>query len=471
MNDILTKIEELKKAFELGSYNVAPTQLTQGSAVQREDLSKIMHVVTFGEKDIKLQKEVKVEKARGQLIQFNRMLSYGTFGGTAMTEGLIGQEETPDIVRAAVPMAYYSLMTRPTIAATMAETFDGVSAEERVSMAAAMKIAGDIEFDLFRGKADFSNAGVFDGSPMAIPQIPNIVGLDVQVRQSDYTLDTQDLMFEAYGSGLSNIISGGGTLVQSTVEDAWIRGVMNFSKADRMFTDPLVLSNYSKNAYASKERFNLGGTAQEPVTGVDIRRQAVSGGVVTLEPSRFLSGQTKWKRARVNSPGAPTWGIPLPVVQAPATTTFKLNEVYQYVVTAENELGESLPSSVQSVTIGADGNSVTLNIVAPAVGSVRYYNVFRSVAGGSAASVKLIGRIKAAVTGATFVDLNNRLPGAQPAYLVDMESMAVHELAPYSRIKLAVTDLTQPEGHFRFCTLAVYMPRKNVLIDNLKGAL
>lgn len=467
MNDILTKIEELKKAFELGSYNVAPTQLNQGSAVQKEDLSKIMHVVTFGEKDIKLQKEVKVEKARGQLIQFNRMLSYGTFGGTAMSEGLIGQEETPDIVRAAVPMAYYSLMTRPTIAATMAETFDGVSAEERVSMAAAMKIAGDVEFDLFRGKADFSNAGVFDGNPNAIAQVPNMVGLDVQVRQSDYSLDTQDLMFEAYGSGLSNIISGGAVLTQSNVEDAWIRGVMNFSKADRMFTDPLVLSNYSKNAYSSKERFNLGSTAAEPVTGVDIRRQAVSGGVVTLEPSRFLSGQTKWKRSRNNSPGAPTFTS----AQAGSTTTFTASQVYQYVVTAENELGESLPSASASVTIATNGNRVTLTITA-GTGTARYFNVFRTAAGGAVASAKLIGRVKAAVSGTTdFVDLNNRVPGAQPAYLVDMESMAVHELAPYSRIKLAVTDLTQPEGHFRFCTVAVYQPRKNVLIDNLTGAL
>jgi hypothetical protein len=426
-----------------------------------------MHVVTFGEKDIKLQKEVKVEKAKGQLFQFNRLLSYGTFGGTAMGEGLIGQEETPDIIRAAVPMAYYSLMTRPTLAATMAETFDGVSAEERVAMAAAMKIAGDVEFDLFRGKADFSNAGVFDGAPEAIPQLPNIVGLDVQVRQSDYSLDTQDLMFEAYGSGLSVILSGGGTLVQSTIEDAWIRGVMNFSKADRMFTDPLVLSNYSKNAYASKERFNLGSTAQEPVTGVDIRRQAVSGGVVTLEPSRFLSGQTKWKRARVNSPGAPSVALN---GQVASSTTFLNGQVYNYVVTGENELGESLPSAALQVTISAGGNLVNLDITA-GTGSARYFNVFRTGAGGAVATAKLVGRVKAAVSGTTrFVDRNNRLPGAQPAYLVDMESMGIHELAPYSRIKLAVTDLTQPEGHFRFLTLAVYAPRKNVLVDNLTGA-
>jgi len=48
--------------------------------------------------------------------------------------------------------------------------------------------------------------------------------------------------------------------------------------------------------------------------------------------------------------------------------------------------------------------------------------------------------------------------------------MAMKELSPYSRMKLAVTDLSLPEAHFRFCTLAVMQPRKNVLLDNLIGA-
>lgn len=465
--ELMQKLEELRKTLELGNYNVAPSDLTQGAALGAEDLSKKMHVLTYGEKDIKIQKEVKVEKAKGQLIQFNRQLSYGTFGGTAVSEGLIGQEDTLDVIRAAVPMAYYATLCRVTYAANVASSFDGTSAEDRAGQAAAMKIAGDIEFDVLRGKADFSDNGVFNGNPVAIAQVQNMLGLDVQVRQSDFSSDTQDLMFEAFGSGLSNIIAGGGTLTQPMIEQAWIRGVMNFSKADRMFTDPLVLSNYSINAYTSKERFNLGASAQEPVTGVDIRRQAVSGGVVTIEPSRFLSGQTKPTRARLTSPGQPSIATGLNA----STTTFVAGQVYQYYVTAVNELGESVPSTAASATIGSNGQSVAVTIT-HGTGTARYFHVFRSAAGGSAASAKLIGKVKIS-TGATtvFTDLNNRLPGGQPAYLVDMETMALHELAPYSKLKLAITDLTNPEAHFRFLCLAVYQPRKNVLIDNLTGAL
>lgn len=428
-----------------------------------------MHNVTFSDKDIKLQKDVKSSKTKGQLVQFNRTLSYGIFGGSAQAEGAVGQEETSDIVRAVVPMAYYSHIRRVTIAANMAETQDGVKAEDREAQAAAKKLAGDIEFDLFRGKSDFSNSGVFDGNPLAIPPtLPNMLGLDPQVRQSDNLANTQDLMFEAFGSNLSNVIAGGGTLTQSTIEDAWIRGVLNFGTADRLCLDPLVLSAYSKGSYANKERFNLGATAQEPVTGVDIRRQAVSGGVVTLEASRFLSGQTRPKRSRANSPAAPTFTASS---AAGSGTTFVLNQVYRYFVTGENEIGESVASATTAHTIAASGRNVTLTITAGA-GTSRYFNVYRSAAGGAAGSEKLIGRVKNA-GGATqaFVDLNNRQPGAVTGFLVQMDTMEQKELAPYSRLKLAVTDLTQPEAHFTFKCLAVYEPRKIVLVDNLTGAL
>ncbi len=68
----------------------------------------------------------------------------------------------------------------------------------------------------------------------------------------------------------------------------------------------------------------------------------------------------------------------------------------------------------------------------------------------------------------TFTDLGNKIPGFVTGFLIEGDTMALKELAPYSRLKLAVTDLSQPEAHFRFCTLAVMQPRKNVLVDNLQ---
>ena len=43
---VLNKLEDLIKALDLGSYNVTPSDLVQGSALQVEDVSPVMHNVT-----------------------------------------------------------------------------------------------------------------------------------------------------------------------------------------------------------------------------------------------------------------------------------------------------------------------------------------------------------------------------------------------------------------------------------------
>ena len=70
-----------------------------------------------------------------------------------------------------------------------------------------------------------------------------------------------------------------------------------------------------------------------------------------------------------------------------------------------------------------------------------------------------------------FVDLGNREPGSVTGFLIQENTMGMHQLAPYSRLKLAVSDLSLPEVHFRFLCLAAYQPRKNVLFENIDGQL
>ena len=465
MSDIFESIQSLAKALEAGGYNAAPSTLTQGAALQTEDLSNVMQVVTFDESHIKLQKMVKVESCKSTLAQFDRQLSYGIFGGSAQIEGAVGQEETSDFVRVTVPMAFYSHTRRVTIVANMVATVDGVKAEERAAADAAKKIAGDVEFDLFRGLADFSNAGVFDGNPLAVFAGPNMHGLDLQVRQSDGQRQARDLMFAEYGSDDTVVISGGGPLTQDIVEDASVRSALNFGSADKLVVDPRVLSAYNKIVFG-KERIVLAGSPQD-ATGGDLRRQWVSGGTVSIEGTMFLRGKSKPAPARPSGPSVPTMGAPTRAADPNAVTAFAAGDIYIYKITQCTEIGESPATATQSVTIVADGDKVTLTCAPNGV--ARYYNVYRTLAGGAAGTEKFIGRIVAnGASTVTFTDLGNKIPGFVTGFLIEGDTMAVAELAPYSRLKLAVTDLSQPEAHFRFLTLKVTQPRKNVLVDNLQ---
>ncbi len=464
----LSTLQSLVKALEAGGYNAAPSTLVQGSALQVEDLSNVMELITFDNEHLKLQKLLESESCKSTLAQFDRQLSYGVFGGSAQIEGAVGQEEVSDFVRIVVPMAYYSHTRRVTLVANLVATVDGKKAEERAASDAAKKLAGDIEFDVIRGKADFTNAGVFDGSPLVIPALPNMLGLDTQIRQSDAQRNAQDLMFGEFGSDDTVVIAGGGTLTQEMVEDAHVRSEMNLGSADMLLVDPKVLSAYNKITLA-KERVILAGSPQD-ATGADLRRQWVSGGTVKIESSRFLSGKTRPAKPRnhTNAPGTPAASTG---ADAPGSTGAAAGN-YVYFVTGVNEIGES-PATICTdgvnpyVTVAANAY-VTLTIGASS--NARAFNVYRSAAGGTAATARFIGRIAATSTGASFVDLFNKRPGFVTGLLVQGDTMKLKELAPYSRVKLAQTDLSTPEAHFRFLTLAVTQPRKNAIIDNLVGS-
>lgn len=461
MSDINT-LQSLVKALEGGGYNGAPSTLTQGSALQVEDLSNVMELTTFDNEHLRLQSMIETESVKSTLAQFDRQLSYGVFGGSAQIEGAVGQEETSDFVRIVVPMAYYSHIRRTTLVANLVATVDGKKAEERAASDAAKKLAGDMEFDVIRGKSDFSNAGVFDGNPSLIPGLPNMLGLDTQIRQSDAQRNAQDLMFGEYGSDDTVVIAGGGTLTQDMIEDAHVRSLMNLGDADMLLVDPKVLSGYNKITYG-KERIVLAGTPQD-VTAGDLRRQFVSGGTVKIEASRFLSGKTRPAQARRTAPAAP--GNTTGAGSGSSTSLAAGN--YAYYVTAGNELGESSASIVTSgVTINAN-EQVALTI--PATTNARFFNVYRSNVNGTTATARFIGRVIAAASGnTTFTDLGNKRPGFVTGVLVQGDTMVQKELASYSRVKLAQTELSTPEAHFCFRTLAVKQPRKNALIENLVG--
>lgn len=460
---MIEQLQSLMKALEAGSYNAAPGQLVQGAALMVEDLSPVMQNVTFDDSHIKLQKMLPSKDVKSQLHQFNRQLDYGIFGGSAQFEGGIGEEDTSNYVRAVVPMAYYSTTRRVSVAANLIGAFDGVKAEDRAAADAAMKLAGDIEFDCFRGQSDFSNNGIFDGNPLAVAKVPNMIGLDQQVRQSDAQQNTQDLMFAEYGSDQTVVLSAGGALTQSIIEDSAVRSAMNMGNADKLVLDPISLSAYNKIAHA-KERIMLAGSAQE-ATGAHLRTQWTSSAIVSLEASRFLSGKTRPARARASALAAPA----IAAADGGAAGSLLAAAQYTYYATAVNERGESMPGAASAVTPALAGNKV--NVTITAVAGAKYYNMYRSAAGGSAASAKFIGKIAQGSGNPVFVDLGNRSPGSVTGFLIQGNTMGLAQLAPYSKLKLAVSDLSLPEAHFRFLSLAAYQPRKNVLIENIDGQL
>jgi len=463
----LDKLGDLIKALEAGFAVGPPGSLTQGAALQRQDLSPVMNLVTFGESKIKLQKDLPIEKATSLTVEFNRQLDYGIPGGSATLEVSAGQDDTANYVRALVPMAFYVNRRTVSFAADEMESFDGQKSSEREAKNAAMKIAFDVERDLYQGKSDFSNGGVFDGNPLAVPQrMPGMNGLDLQIRQSDGLLNTQDLMFYEYGSNASVVISIGGVLQQGNIEDMALRSNQNMGEASELHLSIDALAAYNKLAFG-KERIVLGGTAQGS-TGANLLKQFTSAGPIDLVATQFLRAKTSPPATiRALAPAAPT----ISLAQTAGSTSFALNDVYSYFVTGVNEAGESAASAISGITISALGNYVTITITA-GTGTTRWYNVYRSAAASTvataASSLKFIGRVAAAVTGGTtFTDLGNKKPGSSVCILLDKRGWEMPQLKAFTGVDLATVDTANRKLFYRFVCLKGAMPRFSVIGENV----
>jgi hypothetical protein len=463
LEQINAQLQQLNKALEAGNYNAAPSQLTQGSALQVEDLASALVNLCIDDSQFKLMSMIKVKPSKSTLTQFDRQLSYGSFGYGAQLEGGIGTERTSDYVRIVMPMCFYSQVRKVSLASTMVATVDGTASDDRAAKDATMSMAEEMEVDLFKGRAYFSNGGVFDANPNAMPTMANIFGIDVQIRQADSAINARDLNMDEFGGDESCIVPGGGTLTQDLIEDATLRSVLHNGDATKGVCSPTVLKNYNLIAYG-KERIVLAGNPQG-ATGAELRKQWTANGQASLEASRFLEAKRK-EKIGFNPEVAPITALSgASSMIGTVITSFSQNEVYKYFVVACNEKGEGSRSNIAQVTIANDGEGIQLSI--PATTNARWFAVFRTVAGGTIP--QFIGNVAAAPSGVTtFTDLNNRQPGASDMYMISEDVWEIRELAPYSRLKLAVADLSLPEAHFRFLTLVGHKPRVNTILENLK---
>jgi hypothetical protein len=210
-----------------------------------------------------------------------------------------------------------------------------------------------------------------------------MIGLDQQVRQSDGQLNTQDLMFAEFGSNQTVILSVGGTLTQSVIEDSSVRSAMNMGAADRLVLDPISLSAYNKIAHA-KERIMLAGSAQEATgahlaNAVDVQCSGFSRSLSLPFWKDRSCASSRW------SPAAPT----IVVTDAGAAGSLLQTGSYAYYVTACSMRGESYPSAPATQAVTA-GDKVQIVITA---GAAQYYNVYRSDLNGTAAVAKFIGKV------------------------------------------------------------------------------
>jgi hypothetical protein len=466
--------EELAKTLQAGhGYLGAPTSLVGGAALQVESLDSTLKSVTYDASNLIMWPSIPQDRAYSLVEQYVRTNSYGDGGSAFVPESGSPSMNDSEYNRHAQKVVFLSTRRGVSLASTLVRSFAG-DAESRESQAGTLWMLERLERELYKGNADFSNNGKFDGEISAIPskmQNLNLSGLEVQLRSGDSDFSAQARAFDGFG-GADSIIKDmeGDIISESTIEDLANVLMQNFGRPDQLHLAPKQMSDFIKQFFP-KERVNVLGIA-DGKAGYVVREMVTTAGSIALRPNLFLKPKDapKSQNDRASVPQAPAAAAA--ALATDGDSKLKLGEKYSYSVSAVNEQGECAATAATSeVTVDADGKNIKVTISAPAGGAApTHYAVYRSDKNG--AGKKFVGYVKAAGASTVFTDRGEKVEGGATAYMLDMrpEIMVWKQLAPLMKINLAQVSTSKEFLLWLAGTLIIFAPRKSGIIQNIGKA-
>lgn len=482
--------EELLKTLQVGhGYLGSPMSLVGGGALGVESIDGTLRSMTYDAANLVLWPSIAQDRAYSLVEQYVRTNAYGDGGSPYIPESGSPAMNDAEYNRHAQKVVFFSTRRGVSLASTLVKQQFGSDVEGRETQNGTLWMLEKLERELYKGNADFSAAGKFDGSIGAIPiKMQNLamMGVEQQIRMGDQDYTAQARAFDGFGGAQSVIFNKEGEILNETDFETEVNVLVeNFGRPSEAHMAPKMLSDFIKQFFP-KERVNTLGVA-DGKAGYVVREMVTTGGGIQLRPNVFLKPKEgkKSQLDRVGVPGAPAdlenaatasvlSGSGNPIDQAAATgSLLKAAEVYVYEVTACNEQGEGAQSVVsESVTVSTDGYGVSFFIEDPASGNLpTHYAVYKTAKTGSGAKA-FIGYVARTGVKTKFTDLGLKAPGAGVAYILDMrpEVMVWKQLAPLLKINLAPISTAKEFLLWLAGCCVVAAPRKSGIIDNIGKA-
>jgi hypothetical protein len=481
--------EELLKTLQVGhGYLGSPTSLVGGGALGVESIDSTLKSVTYDATNLVMWPSIAQDRAYSLVEQYVRTNAYGDGGSPYIPESGSPVMNDAEYNRHAQKVVFFSTRRGVSLASTLVRQNFGGDVEGRETQSGTLWLLEKLEREMYKGNADFSNAGKFDGAIGSIPgkmQNLNLMGCEQQIRMGDADYSGQARAFDGYGGDQSVIQSKDGDILnESDIETLANVLVENFGRPAELHIAPKQLSDFIKQFYP-KERVNQLGV-ESGRAGYIVREMVTTAGGIQLRPNVFLKPKEGKKSVsdRAGVPNAPAGlenaatqnvlsGQANALDQAAVSSKLKSGEIYVYEVTACNEQGEGAGSVVSvSATISADGNSVSFKIVDPSSGNApTHYAVYRTGSAGTGAK-SFIGYVARSAAKTSFTDLGNKSGGSATAYMLDMrpEIMVWKQLSPLLKINLAAISTAKEFLLWLSGCLLIFAPRKSGIIENIGKA-
>lgn len=455
---------ELLKAMQAGQITGRDTTglaLTQ-EPLKVESLEKTLKNLETRAKDIKLINAIPKITAYNTVEEFIQLVSYGQQVGGFYNEGELSDVQDSVYTRRAQYVKYLQITGEVTLQAQMVRSYvDAMSQEVKNKMMWISRLA---DKTLSSGNSD------------VIPQ--QFDGLFHQHANVGVTSDFLYSTFDAYYKSGTVTDLRGKSLKQTHLEDGAVAIDKQFGDVSDVFAPTTVISALSKDYY-QVQRILQNGNGFDGLIGTTPKAISTTLGDIKLNSDKYMArGASKNSGTNADSTKAPVAPASVTVaVRADPLSPITVAEAGNafYAVASVNRFGESVltvyatPVAISAAhasdvtitagtgSIAADGFVVyrTLITAAGAPTGLDFYPLFK-------VSVAQVANGYNGGTAGVVGDRGYFMPGMEEAFVTEMtdEVLSIKQLAPLSKLDLAVMGMSRRFIVFQFLCLALTAPKK-----------
>lgn len=441
-------LDNLNKALEAGSQTgreLTNNSGASGAPLKVESLEKQLKVLTYGESEAVLWKNIPKSAAFNTVEEYNQLVSYGQDRGGFNNEGETPQEENTVYVRRAQLVKFMGVKKSVTHPMQLVNTQFGTGKMiEKEIKSGTLWIMRKLDQALYTGDESL------------IPQEFN--GLFTQHQKNDaYT------SLNSYFDSPIVVDCRGGAIEEKHFETAANNIVENYGLGTQFYAPPKVLSDFVKGFYGNK--FIQPNTAQVSagVMGQKVKSFESQFGDIGLNYDLFMnplpSKKSNSASNHAQAPNAPTADATTPVAAVAATAAnskWAAGDAgnYFYGVTGINRYGESEMTVLNAAAVAVvAGGAVDLKFTGTAsTVNATAFRIYRSDKNPSSAAnatfyplfeVSLAQLTAGYDGGAASVvrDVNRIMPNCSVAFMTQFndEVLEFKQLAPLMKMDLAIT--------------------------------
>jgi hypothetical protein len=470
---------ELQKAMQAGQITGRETAdlALSYEPLKAESLEHSLKLLEFRTQDIKLWNAVPKMTAFNTVEEFLQLSSYGSERGGFYNEGELSDVEDSTYIRRAEHVKYMQVTGEVTMQAQMTKNYvDTLRKETENKMQWILRLA---------------NRSLTTADADIIPQQFNSyykqhasigVGEGFLYADVDHYLNSETI-----------IDMRGKSLKQADVEKGAVMVDGNYGTANTLFAPTTIISALSQDYYQDQRIIQDSTKGYSGVIGTVPKAIATTLGDIALMTDKFMKAALPKTNAspadNVKAPATPTADGTTPnALVADIKAKFTGGEagnVY-YAVAAVNRYGESALAVLGSAVALAAAYSVDLKFAAgTGANSASGYQIYRTkvTSAGSAAGLNFypifkvsVAQLTAGYAGAAAGLIRDRgyfMPDTEQAFStqLDDEVMSFKQLAPMSKLDLAVIAMARRFIVFMFGTPQLYAPKKMVRYINVGKTL